>query len=301
MKFIEFSIYTKNENRDIILGIFYDYNLFETEEISKNIVNELNKDEKSWDFFELENSDLKEDELILKSYPENEEKALLLKDELEKNNLGKCIIKIKDDEDFANNWKKYYKPVELGEKIAIVPEWEEYENKDRLIIKINPGMAFGTGTHETTSLCIEELEEYVKKDDIVFDIGCGSGILGICAVLLGAKKSVLVDIDEKAIEASFENARLNDVEDYLEIKKGNLLDTLSGTCDLIVSNIIAEVIVDEIKNMKNHLKNGGIFISSGIIKDRKDMVIKALEESNFKVIKIKEKNNWYVIVGKLNV
>ena len=132
------------------------------------------------------------------------EDAKSLKDDLSEKNLGQCLIEEKDDEDWANNWKKYYKPLEIGEKIAIVPEWEAYENENenRIVIKINPGMAFGTGTHESTYMCLELLERYVKRDDETFDIGCGSGILAIAALKLGAKRALAVDIDDKCIDAS---------------------------------------------------------------------------------------------------
>ena len=229
------------------------------------------------------------------------EDANNLKAELNENNLGQCLIEEKDDEDWANNWKKYYKPLEIGEKLAIVPEWEAYDNNERIVIKINPGMAFGTGTHESTYMCLELLERYVKKDDEIFDIGCGSGILAIAGIKLGAKRALAVDIDDKCIDASHENAGLNNLEDKMEIKKGNLLDVVKGRADLIVSNIIAEIIVDEIKNLKNHMDEGGIFITSGIIKERRQMVIDALEENGFEIIDELEKNNWVAIVGRLNV
>ena len=150
-------------------------------------------------------------------------------------------------------------------------------------------------------MCLNLLEKYVKKDDDIFDIGCGSGILAIAGLKLGAKKALLVDIDEKCIDASHENAGLNGLEDKMEIKKGNLLDVVKGRADLIVSNIIAEIIVDEIKNLKNHMDKGGTFITSGIIKERRQMVIHALEENGFEIIDELEKNNWVAIVGILNV
>ena len=237
----------------------------------------------------------------LRVYPENMKDANNLKADLNEKNLGQCLIEEKDDEDWANNWKKYYKPLEIGEKLAIVPEWEAYDNDKRIVIKINPGMAFGTGTHESTYMCLELLERYVKKDDEIFDIGCGSGILAIAGLKLGAKRALAVDIDDKCIDASHENADLNNLEDKMDIKKGNLLDVVKGRADLIVSNIIAEIIVDEIKNLKNHMDKGGIFITSGIIKERRQMVIDALKENGFEIIDELEKNNWVAIVGRLNV
>lgn len=301
MKYIEMTINTSKDKKDIIEGILFDYGIYTTEEISSDIVDELDQDEKDWDFIDYPLLNSKEGVFALRVYPENMEDANILKAELNEKNLGQCLIEEKDDEDWANNWKKYYKPLEIGEKLAIVPEWEAYDNDKRIVIKINPGMAFGTGTHESTYMCLELLERYVNKDDEIFDIGCGSGILAIAALKLGAKRALAVDIDDKCIDASHENADLNNLEDKMEIKKGNLLDVVKGRADLIVSNIIAEIIVDEIKNLKNHMDMGGIFITSGIIKERRQMVIDALEESGFEIIDELEKNNWVAIVGRLNV
>ena len=301
MKYIEMTINTSKDKKDIIEGILFDYGIYTTEEISSDIVDELDQDEKDWDFIDYPLLNSNEDIFALRVYPENMEDANNLKAELSEKKLGQCLVEEKDDEDWANNWKKYYKPLEIGEKLAIVPEWEDYDNDNRVVIKINPGMAFGTGTHESTYMCLELLERYVNKDDDIFDIGCGSGILAIAGLKLGAKKALLVDIDEKCIDASHENAGLNDLEDKMEIKKGNLLDVVKGRSDLIVSNIIAEIIVDEIKNLKNHMDKGGIFITSGIIKERRQMVIDALEENGFEIIDELEKNNWVAIVGRLNV
>ncbi|WP_282924929.1 50S ribosomal protein L11 methyltransferase [Peptoniphilus genitalis] len=301
MKYIEMTINTSKDKKDIIEGILFDYGIYTTEEISSDIVDELDQDEKDWDFIDYPLLNSKEGVFALRVYPENMEDANNLKAELNEKNLGQCLLEEKDDEDWANNWKKYYKPLEIGEKLAIVPEWEAYDNDKRIVIKINPGMAFGTGTHESTYMCLELLERYVKKDDEIFDIGCGSGILAIAGIKLGAKRALAVDIDDKCIDASHENADLNNLEDKMEIKKGNLLDVVKGRADLIVSNIIAEIIVDEIKNLKNHMDKGGIFITSGIIKERRQMVIDALKENGFEIIDELEKNNWVAIVGRLNV
>lgn len=301
MKYIEMTINTSKNKKDIIEGILFDYGIYNTEEISSDLVDELDQDEKDWDFIDYPLLNSEENIFAIRVYPEKLEDAKNLKSELEEKELGKCKIEEKDDQDWANNWKKYYKPLEIGEKLAIVPEWENYENKDREIIKINPGMAFGTGTHESTYMCLELLEKYVNKDDEIFDIGCGSGILAIAALKLGAKRALAIDIDEKCIDASHENTSLNKLEDKMEIKKGNLLDVVKGRADLIVSNIIAEIIVDEIKNLKNHMDKGGIFITSGIIKERRQMVIDALEENGFEIIDELDKNNWVAIVGRLDV
>lgn len=299
MKYIEMDIITRDEYRDRLLGLLYDFGQYTIEEYSKNIIEELDQEEKDWDFVDESILQMEDGKLIIKTYPQNQEDAKAIASAIEKEQLGICQQMEKDDEDWANNWKAYYKPLELGKKLAIVPSWEKYDNiQNRLVIQIDPGMAFGTGTHETTSLCMEALEKYIQRGDIVFDIGCGSGILGISALKLGAKKAVLVDIDDKCIEASHDNALRNEVASLVDIRKGNLLDTLEEEADLIVSNIIAEIIVDEIAGLKNRLKPGGIFITSGIITEKIQLVKDALLQSQFELLEQEERNGWNVIVAR---
>lgn len=299
MKYIEMDIITRDEYRDRLLGLLYDFGQYTIEEYSKNIIEELDQEEKDWDFVDESILQMEDGKLIIKTYPQNQEDAKAIASAIEKEQLGICQQMEKDDEDWANNWKAYYKPLELGKKLAIVPSWEKYDNsQNRLVIQIDPGMAFGTGTHETTSLCMEALEKYIQRGDIVFDIGCGSGILGISALKLGAKKAVLVDIDDKCIEASHDNALRNEVASLVDIRKGNLLDTLEEEADLIVSNIIAEIIVDEIAGLKNRLKPGGIFITSGIITEKIQLVQDALLQSQFELLEQEERNGWNIIVAR---
>jgi len=158
-------------------------------------------------------------------------------------------------------------------------------------------MAFGTGTHETTILCIRALEKYVKEDDIVYDIGCGSGILSIAATKLGAKKVIGVDLDSVCVKVSNENININEVDSIVEIKKGNLLDVVEGKADIIVSNIIAEVIVDMIPSLKDYLNYDGIFIASGIILEKVEMVETQLIKQGFKILEINQIEDWASIVS----
>ncbi|WP_036728554.1 MULTISPECIES: 50S ribosomal protein L11 methyltransferase [Peptoniphilus] len=301
MKYIELIINTIDNNREFVLNELYNRDIYVFEEDSIEIIEELAQNEKSWDFVDEDVFSIGKGNLILKCYfsIEEKERAEEIKFAIENKKLGSADINITDDEDWANNWKKYYHPIEIGEKILIKPTWEEYENKDRIVIDIDPGMAFGTGTHETTYMCIEALEEYVKQDNIVFDIGCGSGILGIAAIKLGAEKVIAVDIDQKCIEASLENANMNNVSEKIKVYKGNLLDVVSGNADIIVSNIIAEIIVDMIGDLKRHLTSNGIFISSGIIVEKIDMVKNALIKEGFEIIEIRENNGWSLIVGRV--
>ena len=163
MEYIEMTINTSKDKKDLIEGILFDYGIYTSEEVSSHLVDELDQDEKDWDFIDypLLNSD--KEIFAIKVYPENTDDAEKIKAELEEKSLGQARIEEKDDEDWANNWKKYYKPLEIGESLAIVPEWEEY-NSNRKIIKINPGMAFGTGTHESTYMCLELLENKIASE-----------------------------------------------------------------------------------------------------------------------------------------
>lgn len=203
------------------------------------------------------------------------------------------------EEDWANTWKQYYKPSKVGEKIVVKPIWEEYEQKEgELVVNLDPGMAFGTGTHETTRMCIQALEKYVKEESTVFDVGCGSGILAIAAAKLGAKLAVGVDLDPVAVESSIENVGYNNLNN-IEILHGNLVEVIDGKADIVVANILAEIICILTDDVKRVMKDGGVFITSGIIHDRVDMVCEKLEATGFEVIEKNRDGEWNCIVAKL--
>lgn len=213
--------------------------------------------------------------------------------------LAKVESEKMHEEDWANNWKKYYKPTKIGERIVVKPIWEEYDAKENeLVLELDPGMAFGTGTHETTRMCIQALDKYVKEDSTIFDVGCGSGILAIAAAKLGAKKAIGVDLDPVAVESANENVGLNNLNN-IEILYGNLVEVIDGKADIVVANIIAEVICILTEDVKRVLKKDGYFITSGIIHDRVDMVTKKLEEVGFEVLEINKDGEWNCIVAKL--
>lgn len=300
MKYIEFKIETDTSHKEDVLNILYDNNLFEYMESSKEVIDELGRSKDSWDFVDENVLNIDSDVVELTAFPEDEEMAKNLINLLQSIDNTKSSYLIKDDEDWANNWKKYYHQVPVGDKLLIKPSWEDLEDefKDRLIVEIDPGMAFGTGTHETTYMCLEALEKYVKDDDVVFDVGCGSGILGIAATKLGAKEIVAVDLDEKCVETSIENAKLNNVSDKMEVHLGNLLDVVDGTANIIVSNIIAEIITGLVFDLREHLVPNGIFIASGIIEEKIQMVVDELERNEFEILDIKKKNGWSLIIGR---
>jgi len=217
--------------------------------------------------------------------------------------IGKGSIDLGNvnEEDWANNWKAYYKPTKVGEKVVVKPTWEEYSpNEGDLIIELDPGMAFGTGTHETTSMCIQELEKYVSKDSTVFDIGCGSGILAIAAAKLGAREVVAVDLDEVAVTVSKENVDKNEVKDSVRVLHGNLTEVVEGKADIVVANIIADIIEILAKDVANFMKDDAVFISSGIILAKVDEVKECLIENGFDVITVNRQGEWAEIVCKKN-
>ncbi|MCL2406381.1 MAG: 50S ribosomal protein L11 methyltransferase [Defluviitaleaceae bacterium] len=225
-------------------------------------------------------------------------------------NVGTLAISINnvDDEDWAENWKKYYKPFELGKKLIICPEWEEVPaNNNKTVLKLNPGQVFGTGQHQTTAMCLEILEKYISGGETVADLGCGSGILGIAALLLGAQSVTAVDIDKTAEAIVFENAALNFVSDKITMFTGNLLadNILSGQIsahggyEIVVANIVADIVMAMAPYVCTIINNGGKFISSGIIKDRLAEVLETLENNGFQILDIIYKDEWVSVISQM--
>lgn len=202
-----------------------------------------------------------------------------------------------DDTDWNENWKKYFKPIEIGKKLAVVPSWEDYENTDnRTILSIDPGAAFGTGTHATTSLCLELLQDYVKSDTKMLDIGCGSGILALASVLLGAESAEGVDIDAQSVKTAKENSEINNIADKTEFKVGDLTDVVSGKYSVVCANIVADVIIRLLPQVSDFMEENAVLIVSGIIDIRKDDVLSSVAENGFKVVNERYKDNWCAFV-----
>lgn len=199
------------------------------------------------------------------------------------------------NEDWENNWKQYFHPIPVGEKLLIRPTWEDdFEPGDRKVLNIEPGLAFGTGTHETTRLCLETLEKHITPGVSVLDIGCGSGILSIASLLLGAEKAVGVDIDALAVKTAQENGEVNGMkEPEYTILQGNLTDKVKGKFDVVVANIVADVIIMFCKDVANFMKDGAVFITSGIIDTREQDVIDAFAKYGF-TIKARHTNGGWV-------
>lgn len=217
---------------------------------------------------------------------------------------GRLELEMKDvdEEDWSNAWKKYYHPVQVGEHLVVCPSWEAYDRQpDDVVLTLNPGMAFGTGTHDTTRLCMELLEKYITPQDTVLDVGCGSGILAITAALLGANKIIGCDIDEVAVKVAGENAALNGVQDRIAFHQGDLTSQVEGSFQIICANIVADVIIRLSEDAGRYLAKDGIFITSGIIDTREQDVLDALEQNGFQVIERRTSGGWVALACKAKV
>lgn len=203
--------------------------------------------------------------------------------------------------DWANNWKKYYKPIRVGKNIVIKPSWEAYNKQENdVIVELDPGMAFGTGTHETTRMCMELLERFVDSETKVLDVGCGSGILSITSLLLGAKTAIGVDFDPVAVDVAIENGERNGfVPPRYIIKKGNLVDEISGKFKIAVANIVADAIIMLCGQVMPFIADDGVFICSGIIEDRIDDVKEKLTETGYEIIEVLRQGEWAAMLCKV--
>ena len=255
---------------------------------------------------EIAHIDLIDEELINKDRTEalihiyisecdNAAEALaFLKERLTAENIPfSCGAEGVNDADWSENWKKYFHATEIGDKLAIVPSWEEYDNKEnRKILHIDPGAAFGTRTHATTSLCLSMLENYVAEGSKMLDIGCGSGILSIASVLLGAETAVGVDIDAQSVKTAKENAELNNVSGKTEYIVGDLADKISGKYNVVCANIVADVVIRLLGDVRTFMEENAVLLVSGIIDARENDVLAAAEKHGFKVKEKQYKDNW---------
>lgn len=312
MNWNEISVSTTTQATEIISNIFIEIG-------SKGVMIEdpsdfyyQTKDELAWDYIEKEVFDYGHEDVKIIGYFSQEEDI-----EQKINDLKKRLLKLGDigvelgtleiskkiiyQKNWENEWKKYFKTQKISKNIVIKPSWENYEKQaDEKIIEIDPGMAFGTGTHETTKMCINAIEKYIKSEDILIDIGCGSGILSIAGAILGAKKVIAVDLDKLAVKISKENVELNNYQDIIEVRHGNLTDVITEKTDIIVANIIADAIVMLSENIKDFMKEDAYFISSGIINEKVDYVKENLIKNGFEIIEHNNDKEWNCIVAKVN-
>ena len=318
MDWIKVIIYTSSEGIEALTGRLYQLGITGIEiEDEKDFKDFLENNKQYWDYVDEDLIREKEGETKVNVYVPNDVSGAemisqirtsilemkLLDDE---NDFGRLEIEFENmkEEDWSNNWKKYFHPIEIGKKLLIKPEWEELEEEtDRIVFDINPGMSFGTGSHHTTQLCLEALEKNVKEGDRVLDLGCGSGILSVVSLMLGATEAVAVDIDPNATHTAYDNARRNgvDVNTY-KVYAGNVVDDeelnekIKGKYEIVVANIVADVIIGLSHKAKEYLKEGGVFITSGIIEDRFEDVKEALLAVGFEICEVHKRKDWVCII-----
>ncbi|WMJ22140.1 50S ribosomal protein L11 methyltransferase [Paludicola sp. MB14-C6] len=303
----EVTIYTTSEGIDIISGFLTVHGIKgHVIEDAKDFCEFLEGTTTHWDYVDDSLMELKEKESNVKFYLSdnlqgiesfNQIKAALEGQRAlnEGIDLGRLTIETSNvnEEDWSTAWKKYYHPTKIGKRLVVVPCWEKYTLANNEVqVTLDPGMAFGTGTHETTRLCMQLLEDCVKEDTTMLDIGTGSGILAITALLLGAKQAVGVDIDELSVKVAQENADLNHVGEKIELVCGDLTEKISGTYDVVCANIVADVIIRLSKDVKNFMHQNSILLVSGIIDERCDEVIAALQQANLNIVEKITENGW---------
>lgn len=312
MEWTKADIFTTSEGADYICAMLTaaGINGFEVED--KNDFNEFLKNTTShWDYVDDGLMRLKDCETKVTFYiPNNPQGLDTLSDiksrlgqlpetlpDIELGRLDICINNV-NEEDWSNEWKKYYQPLEIGKKLIVIPEWEQKVKNGRIPVVLNPGMAFGTGQHNTTRLCMEFLEQNIVPGCSVLDIGCGSGILAVTGVLLGASHAEGIDIDELAVKIAGENSKLNSTDGKTKFFCGTLKSekqNIDSEYDVICMNIVADVIISMLKDVKKMLKASSHLLLSGIIDTREQDVLSALSKENYKIIKRKESGGWVAL------
>ena len=324
MNWTEVSIYTTTNGIEIINGALLSLGINDAVIEDASVFEDfLHNDTLNWDYYDEELAKMKDCESCIRIYlaDNNQGKETLkkihkfiytLKNEKSDIDLGRLELKtnVLNDEDWANNWKQYFKPFTVADKIIIKPSWEELNEHvdDKIILEIDPGMSFGTGQHHTTRLCIEQIIKYMKTGMEVLDMGCGSGILSIASILLGASKATGVDIDENAVRIAVENASLNNIyEDRLTVYCGDVTENKKlqdaigyNKYDMIEVNIIAQIIMGMSFTFPKFLKKGGLVIASGIIKKYVNDVVDNFEALGFEILEINNSDEWVSITARNN-
>lgn len=321
LEWIQVTIATTADGIEPLSGRLYQIGITGIEiEDEKDFKDFLENYKQYWDYVDDELMKSKSGETKVKLYVSGNasgqdmlklvnESVLALKQSDKNHEFGSLEISLinVNEEDWANNWKKYFKPIPVGDKILIKPQWETLEyDTDRIVFEVNPGMTFGTGTHETTRMCICELEKHVKTNCKVLDLGCGSGILSIISLLLGAKSATAADIDPNCKSVAYSNAEMNGIyKDKYTVYSGNILEDeslkikLGKGYDVVVANIVADVIVSLAADVKQYINNDGIFICSGIIDFRECDVVAAFKENGFEILNTRKEGEWIAIVARV--
>lgn len=310
MKWTELSVLTTHEAVDAVTNILHEAGasgvvIEDSKELDKERIDRFGE------IYALNPDDFPKNGVIVKAYLSTTSFLAETVEEIKQTitnlvnfdiNIGENVFTMceVDEEDWATAWKKYYHPVKISERFTIVPTWEDYTpvSTDELIIELDPGMAFGTGTHPTTVMCLQALEKVVKDGDMVVDVGTGSGVLSIGAAMLGAKSVHALDLDEVAVTSARENIALNKVDHTVEVFHGNLLDTVKEPADVVVANILAEIIMTFTDDAYSIVKPGGLYVTSGIIGAKKDDVKAALEKTGFTIEEVVMMEDWVAIIAR---
>lgn len=311
MKWCEISIQTSHEAVELIAEIFRDLGASGVVIEDPELVNDYITSGK-WDYTDIPIA--KETEVVVeKAYlPVNGElegRIQTLQQEIKALesrgvNTAPAVLTTAElqDEDWSDTWKQYFHTEKPGERVVIKPTWEEYEPKDdEVVIELDPGAAFGTGTHATTSMCIRQLEKLVKPGMTVFDVGTGSGILSIISAKLGAKNIQAVDYDDSVLKIVEENLEQNNVQDIISVAQSDLMQNVHGKAELVIANIIADIIIRLFDQLDEHLEQGGTLLASGIIEDRIEDVLAAAEKHGYGVVERLENKGWACITFKRKV
>ena len=317
MKWNQFRLKTTTEAEDIVSSMLADLGIEGVQIEDKIPLTQSDKEQMFVDIL----PDMPEDDgcAYLTFYLDEEvdkyEMLLKVRQELEEMrsylNVGDCTIEESqtEDVDWVNNWKQYFHQFYIDD-ILVIPSWENVEAKDsdKMVIHIDPGTAFGTGMHETTQLCIRQLKKYVTEDTEILDVGCGSGILGMLALKFGAKHSVGTDLDPCAIDATYENMDNNGISrDQYEVMIGNIIDDKEvqdkvgyEKYDIVAANILADVLVPLTPVIIHQLKKGGIYITSGIIEDKEEVVVEAVKKAGLEVLEVNHQGEWVSVTARKN-
>jgi len=316
MNYYEVKIFTSTEGIEAVSAVLtmLGHETFMIED--RSVVEELleKKNKYDWDYVADDVVAQKEAESCITLYFEPEEDTekmidairssiSMLKDQDPSGIYGRLEVQaeFESDEEWKDRWKEYFKPAKITDNIVIKPTWEEYKPEgDEMVIEIDPGMAFGTGTHATTRMCVKHLERFIESpQDKVLDLGCGSGILSIAAALLGSEHVYGVDIDPNAVTASAENVEMNGLSDKIEIAYGDVTEGLDMKADIIAANLMADLVIYLTPDIAKHLEGKKIFISSGILDEKLDQVSAALAESGFRIIDVLHEDEWCAIAAEL--
>ena len=317
MKWNQFRLKTTTEAEDIVSSMLADLGIEGVQIEDKIPLTQSDKEQMFVDIL----PDMPEDDgcayltFYLDEEVDKHEMLLKVSQELEEMrsylNVGDCTIEESqtEDVDWVNNWKQYFHQFYIDD-ILVIPSWENVEAKDsdKMVIHIDPGTAFGTGMHETTQLCIRQLKKYVTEDTEILDVGCGSGILGMLALKFGAKHSVGTDLDPCAIDATYENMDNNGISrDQYEVMIGNIIDDKEvqdkvgyEKYDIVAANILADVLVPLTPVIIHQLKKGGIYITSGIIEDKEEVVVEAVKKAGLEVLEVNHQGEWVSVAARKN-